>query len=302
MFLHENPTDFKELVRQVAERKQMPRSFVVKDYFAVEMLKEMTRRNPTLVFKGGTCLSKCYGAISRFSEDIDLGVQAEHATEGMRKRIKQAVVASADSLGLSIENLDRTRSRREFNRYEMPLPNVDGTAFADKLVVETAVMTPADPAEYRSLQSFVGAFCKERRFVEAVEEYGLGSFEVLASSLERTFCDKTFALCDYYLAGAIPPRQSRHMYDLCKLLDRVSLDETLLELLKMVRGQRLGGFRTPSANPSVGVSGTLREIVNFDVYREDYEKVTAPLLYDDLRYEDAAAAVLRIADFLKGRL
>ncbi|WP_241159198.1 nucleotidyl transferase AbiEii/AbiGii toxin family protein [Adlercreutzia sp. ZJ141] len=302
VYLHENPADFKELVRQVAEYEQMPQSFIVKDYFAVQILKEVTRRNPALVFKGGTCLSKCYGVINRFSEDIDLGIQAEHATEGMRKRIKQAVVESAYSLGLSIENLDRTRSRREFNRYEMPLPNIDKTTFADKLVVETAVMTPADPAAYRSLQSFIGIFCEEQRFVEAAEEYDLGPFEVLANSLERTFCDKTFALCDYYLAGSIPPRQSRHMYDLCKLLDRVPLDETLLELLKIVRRQRLGGSRTPSANPAVDISDTLQRIASYGVYQEDYEKATAPLLYDDLSYEDAATAVMRIAAFLKGKL
>lgn len=300
--MHEDSIEFKELVRQVADRRQMPRSFIVKDYFAVEMLKEVTRRNPALVFKGGTCLSKCYGAIDRFSEDVDLGIQEEHATEGMRKRIKQAVVESAEMLGLAIDNLDRTRSRREFNRYEMPLPSVDETTFVDKLIVETAVMTPADPAETRPLQSFIGAFCEEEGYRDVVDEYGLALFEVLANSLGRTFSDKVFALCDYYLAGEIPPRQSRHLYDLCRLLDRVALDEALLELLNVVRRQRLDGFRTPSADPAVDVSATLKEIVRTDAYRKDYENVTAPLLYDDLRYEDAAATVMRIAGFLAGRL
>lgn len=58
-------------------------------------------------------------------------------------RIKRAVLESAEELGLSIANLDRTRSRREYNRYEIPLPSIDGTSFNEQLIVETAVMTPA---------------------------------------------------------------------------------------------------------------------------------------------------------------
>lgn len=180
----------------------------------------------------------------------------------------------------------------------MPLPSIDGTSFAEQLIVETAVMTPADPAERRQLQSFVGSFCETQGLNDIVDEYGLGSFEVLANSLERTFCDKVFALCDYYLSGEIPHRQSRHMYDLCKLLNHVDMDDELMSLMATVRRQRFGGCRTPSANEDVSLSSTLRELVGNDAYRSDYERVSAPLLYEELPYEQAAAAVLTIADAL----
>ena len=88
------------------------------------------------------------------------------------------------------------------------------------------------------------------------------------------------------------------MYDLCKLLDHVSMDNELMSLMATVRRQRFGGFRTPSANEGVSLSATLRELVANDAYRGDYEKVSAPLLYEKLPYEQAAAAVLTIADVL----
>lgn len=44
----------------------------------------------------------CSQSISRFSEDVDLGIPYEHATEGMRRGIKRAVVESADALGVEI--------------------------------------------------------------------------------------------------------------------------------------------------------------------------------------------------------
>ena len=38
------------------------------------LFHRLARGGPRLLFKGGTSLSKCYGLISRFSEDIDLTV------------------------------------------------------------------------------------------------------------------------------------------------------------------------------------------------------------------------------------
>lgn len=298
MYLHKDKAIFRELVRLTSEVRNVAPEFVVKDYFAVMMLREITRRNPAVVFKGGTCLSKCYGVIDRFSENVDLGMQEEHATQGMRKKMKQAVVESAAQLGVEIANLDKTRSRREFNRYLIDIPSADGMGTTDQLIVETAVMTPSSPAEMRPLRSFIGEYCSGKGFSEMVEGFDLGEFEVLANSLERTFCDKVFALCDYYLDGNIPQRQSRHLYDLHKLLGVVSLDESLAGLMDVVRSQRFGGFRSHSADPSVSLRDTLTRLLDEEAYRRDYERVTLPLLYEEVSYEDAACSLREIAGFL----
>ena len=145
------------------------------------------------MFKGGTCLSKCYGVISRFSEDVDPGIPYEHATGGMRKAIKRTVVDSADALGVAISNLPETRSSREYNRYGIALGGM-----ARSLILETAVMTPASPYSIRPAQSFAGAFV-ESRDASLAKELGLLTFEVRANSLEHTFADKVFAICDYYM-------------------------------------------------------------------------------------------------------
>jgi len=50
-------------------------AIVEKDFWVVWMLDYLFSRSPwrrRLAFKGGTSLSKAYGLISRFSEDIDL--------------------------------------------------------------------------------------------------------------------------------------------------------------------------------------------------------------------------------------
>lgn len=295
MYLHENPEEMSQLVVSAAEHFSRAEAYILKDYFATMILREVTSRNPKLVFKGGTCLSKCYRAIDRFSEDVDLGMAEYHVTEGMRKAIKRAVTESAAALGLEIPNLRQTRSRRDYNRYDMVLPQ------GDTLIVETAVITPASPAGTKSIQSFIGEYCDAVELESITEEYGLEPFEVLANSVERTFCDKVFALCDYYLAEEpIPTRQSRHIYDLRKLQSLVTFDDNLARLFIMVRRQRLGKNRCPSAEPSADLAAVLRELADRDVYKGDYINVTMDLLYDELPYEEAVQALCAVADFVDG--
>ena len=290
--MHEDAALFEEALLGAAAELSMSEEFVAKDYWAMAMLAEVMKRSETLVFKGGTCLSKCYGAISRFSEDVDLGIPYEHATEGMRKAIKRTVVDSADALGVEISNLPETRSRREYNRYDISLGGA-----ARSLILETAVMTPASPYSIRPVQSFVGSFV-EARDAGLAEELSLLAFEVRANSLERTFADKVFAICDYYLSGDIPARQSRHIYDLRKLLGMVSLDDGMRSLMETVRVQRAGGYGNLSADDGVYLPAVLEEIVEKEPYRYDYERITMPLLYEDVAYDEAVTALREIAAFL----
>lgn len=296
MYLHENKEEYEQLVLGTANHFNRATPFIVKDYFATMMLRKITELDPHLVFKGGTCLSKCYGVIQRFSEDVDLGIEAEHATEGMRMKIKAAVKEAAAALDLTISNIDKTKSRREYNRYEIPLPTLRPTNEEDLLIVETAVMTPASPANIKTLQSFIGQFCEKSNYQDAIDNYDLEPFEVKANSMERTFCDKVFALCDYYLSGNIPARQSRHIYDLWKLSKAIEIDDKLLDLMQIVKEQRAGGYRNFSAEKGVSIPDTLRELIDSKAYAADYTNLTVPLLYDELPYEQAATALETIAD------
>lgn len=58
---------------------------------------------PYIVFKGGTSLSKCHKVIRRFSEDIDITIDTL-LSQGQKKKIKQAIMESAEELGMTIEN------------------------------------------------------------------------------------------------------------------------------------------------------------------------------------------------------
>ena len=64
------------LAEQVADRTGIPASHIEKDFWVTEVLRGAaavaTASNLEIVFKGGTSLSKAFGLIERFSEDVDL--------------------------------------------------------------------------------------------------------------------------------------------------------------------------------------------------------------------------------------
>lgn len=299
-YLHKNKELFDDAVSRTANALGLTTAFVVKDYFIFEMLESIVTINPAVVFKGGTSLSKCHHIIDRFSEDIDLGMEVEHATEGQRKKMKAMVLESAGMLGLEVSNLDKTRSRREFNRFILPLPSMGNSLLASEtLVVEAAVITPASPAVSKEIDSLIGEYFRANGFEDLAAQYGLLPFVLNVNSVERTYVDKVYALCDYYLNGLIPARQSRHIYDLYKLQNSITFDESFADLFTKFGNQRKGLHRCHSAEDGVILSSVLAKIDSSDAYRSDYEKVTAKLLYEDVPYDMARTALPTAIEFLR---
>ncbi len=80
MFLHELP-DAKQLFQVVSDELSISPSIVEKDYWVMHALWGLTQQNYQFELKGGTSLSKGYGLIYRFSEDIDIQLHPAPRTE-----------------------------------------------------------------------------------------------------------------------------------------------------------------------------------------------------------------------------
>jgi hypothetical protein len=72
-YLHNHP-DFKALLRAVDRQKKIDSSLVEKDYWIMHVLHGLQKGGFGFELKGGTSLSKGYGIIHRFSEDIDIRI------------------------------------------------------------------------------------------------------------------------------------------------------------------------------------------------------------------------------------
>ena len=73
IFLHEHP-EFSDLVRIVADQRKIDPYLAEKDYWLMHCLYGLKKAGYDFQLKGGTSLSKGYGIIHRFSEDIDIHI------------------------------------------------------------------------------------------------------------------------------------------------------------------------------------------------------------------------------------
>lgn len=73
-FIHEDE-EFEELVSIVASAQGLSPGLVEKDYWVTHALWSLHEQGWQVWFKGGTSLSKGFGLIKRFSEDLDLKVE-----------------------------------------------------------------------------------------------------------------------------------------------------------------------------------------------------------------------------------
>ena len=297
--LHNNRELFEQAVLKTAEYLKIDAGIVEKDYYVTLILKEISLTVPDLVFKGGTSLSKCHKVINRFSEDIDLTVEYEtKPSEGKRRSLKKNIVDTIEKSGLVLANPDEIKSRREFNKYIVDYPSIFTQAgLKNHLQIETMIKIRAYPNQEMNAASLIYDYFVKEEFSELIDEYALAPFTIKVQSAERTFVDKIFALADYYLADNVT-EHSRHIYDLYKLLDKVQLDEQLKILFENVRIEREPHQVCLSAKESIKMSSLLKEIVDTDAYKEDFNNITSLLIFEKTEYEEAITSLKKIIEFL----
>src|SRR5688572_20580609 len=72
-YLH-NHESFADLLRIVGEERSIAPVLVEKDYWIMHCLHGLQQMGLKFELKGGTSLSKGFGIINRFSEDIDIRI------------------------------------------------------------------------------------------------------------------------------------------------------------------------------------------------------------------------------------
>jgi len=224
--------DFPDLLSTVADNLGINPGIVEKDYYVTEALRIIARDFGELVlFKGGTSLSKGWKLIERFSEDIDLYVQADAtSTRATERRLKAIARAVSEHPALRRDEARKqggTHSRTEYFDYDARLGAIPGIQSA--IMLESGVQSGDYPVEERSIQSLVG---------EALDQAGVSggddqaAFVMRLLHFRRTFVEKLFTLHDRVerlvrQQGQPLGSVARHYYDLYCLLQRDEVPEML---------------------------------------------------------------------------
>lgn len=157
-YLHENKVEFLTAVNLASSRFGILPAVAEKDYYVTMVLRQLSGRLPFIVFKGGTSLSKCYRVIKRFSEDIDIAIDTK-ITQGQKQKVKAAVKESAAEIGMTIPNIEDTRSRRDYNRYILTYDSVlneINDAARPAVILETSYFELSFPTVSLPVHNYIG--------------------------------------------------------------------------------------------------------------------------------------------------
>ena len=237
MTLHLSP-EFGQILLATAQQLGLPEAFVEKDYWVTYVLRALADSpyREQLVFKGGTALSKAYGLVERFSEDVDLAIAGtENWTGGQVKKLMDAGarhitqgLTSVVELGITVRGSHFRKTLHQFPATTAPTPG--SQVRPGTVLLELNAFARPHPSQWRPVQSYAGQFLTQRGELELVAEHGLAPFEVLVLALERTLVEKILALVRAgYAPDSLGELQAkiRHAYDLHQLLQQPALQQLL---------------------------------------------------------------------------
>jgi hypothetical protein len=297
-----------EIFAETAERRGLPQALVEKDFWVCWMLAQIFSIEPfkdNLLFKGGTSLSKVFGAIERFSEDIDLAVDytmlgftgARDPLAPELSRTKQtallAEMLEACQKYIGSAFLDRLRERLvEVLGPEGPWklavdehdPNVVHFFYPAAVKGKVPYIAPQVILELGTHAEFIprGQFAI-RSF--AAEEFPklFQQADVAVTSLlaKRTFWEKATILHAEFHRPAekpLPPRYSRHYYDVAMMAARPVKQEAFgeLDLLAAVVKHKQTFYASAWAQYPLAVPGTFKLAPagsRIQALRQDYREM-----------------------------
>lgn len=229
MNLHLDKDNFEGAIIAAAGYFKIPEIFIEKEYWVTYALHELfhSEVKDLIVFKGGTSLSKCYGIIKRFSEDIDIVVVKKDGDSGnaLKERLKNITNVIDKSILDVVPDDPNTNKKGSIRKiiYSFPKVGMKGQygEVRENIALEVSHLGNTKPSIVKPICTLIADYIKTTPNIELITQFGLADFEVKALSIERTFCEKIISLVRFsYTENPLDDlsKKVRHTYDLHQLL------------------------------------------------------------------------------------
>ena len=255
-------TERAEIIRSAAQAKGMAPAIVEKDFWVCWTLDYLFTRSQykdSFSFKGGTSLSKGFGLIKRFSEDIDLimdwrllGYSAEEPLAPRSNTKQDAFISriNADAAAFLNDRLFPALSdyAADFTNensvvyiknddpltlcFKYPQVFIDA-AILQEIRLESGALAAWTPTTIADVQPYVSEV-----YPNLINEPFV---KVRTVKPARTFWEKITILHKeaHRATGRFPDRYSRHYYDIYQLCNTEVKDEALYDLVLL---EKVVGF------------------------------------------------------------
>lgn len=257
MNLHQDKSLFQDAVLATAQQLKIPEIYIEKDYWVTYALYQLFTGEigNEVVFKGGTALSKCFGLIQRFSEDIDLIVFKNESDSANQLKTKLKSISSAIAKDLpEIEIKGITNKKGMIRKTAHAYPHLFSGTYGqvrDSIIIESSWLGYFEPFSKAKVSCFIAEMMQKNKQNDLIERYILSPFEVQVLNPERTLCEKIMSLVRFsYSSNPILDLRNkiRHTYDIHLMLkdDKInSFFESMHfeEMLQWVKNDDLQSFK-----------------------------------------------------------
>lgn len=227
MKLHQNKKLFTDAIRITSQQFNIAEIYIEKDYwvtYALYLIFNSSVKNEA-IFKGGTALSKCYGLIERFSEDIDLVLLRKETDTNSQLKNKLKKVTNVITTPFVEEHLEGiTNKMGMIRKVAYNYPKSFSGKFGqvrDRIIVEASWLGYFEPYTKKTVSSYIYDMMVVTKQTEIAEQFDLLPFEVLVLDVRRTLCEKIMSLVRFsYSENPIEDLNNkiRHLYDINQLL------------------------------------------------------------------------------------
>ena len=317
---------------QTAIRIKLPVASIEKDFWVTEILNILFSLPyaDKMVFKGGTSISKVWGVIRRFSEDIDIAIDRSmfgidgDVTKKQLKKLRKAssifvrdtlandLIAATEQAGLSDfvtikaepdgeGDATSPEPRQIHIIYKSVLPSGTNPYLRDEVLLEVGARSLFEPTAKAKVESFVTTAFPHLTSND-------NATQVVAAVAEKTFLEKAFLLHELFTTDGClnANRKSRHLYDLCKMLEAGIADKAIPndELWETIRHHRevFTSIRDVDYTPDVRkrIVLTPPESV-IEEWENDYDTMVANMIYEDKvpTFSDILAGATKIESKFK---
>jgi len=309
MYLHELP-DFSDLLAVVSGQHKIAPFLIEKDYWIMHCLYGLQKMGISFELKGGTSLSKGYGLIHRFSEDIDIHIQEPKTLRTGRNHNKLKDVAARkafyDALAKKIEiagivSLERDsafddarymRSAGIRLHYEKQSPIDMGVK--DGILLEAGFdqITPNRPVD---ISSWAYDFsCTQN--LEGIEDNR--ALAVKCYDPGYTFVEKLQTISTKFRQqqdrGSLPQNFMRHYYDIYCLLKDPSVQEFIGTAPYLKHKEKK--FRAAEEyNLTSNEAFVLSDASTFALYEKAYNDTAALYYKDQPAFVDIISSIQKAA-------
>lgn len=274
-----------KLIQETSLSTGINPAYIEKDYYVVELLRLIASFQSddfSVIFTGGTSLSKGFQIINRFSEDIDFMVLSkEEESRSVYRNFRKSLLKKIDDTGIlnvSSEEMIIGNESRFFSFYVDYPKLFDDKSLRQQVKIEILAKTIRLLPEERTIASWIDEYLDNGNSLNinclSPLETAANKFSAFlwrADCKDRTSDDKK----------KNDPTIVRHLYDLFKLQTVISNNESKFYSLisKIYDDDKNRGDKTNNLSLKEFASATLSKILSDSMYEKEFTDFVTNMVY-----------------------